>query len=54
MFFEKKHKCTAYNMRFGSMAAEARNNGSANLKELCATKRIVEAATSESRWDVTA
>ena len=23
----------AHNMRFGAMAAEARNNGSANLKE---------------------
>ena len=26
----------AANMRFGAMAAEARNNGSANLKEPCA------------------
>jgi len=32
-------------MRFGAMAAESRNNGSANFKEPCAAKRVVEAAT---------
>ena len=31
-------------MRFDAMAAEARNNGSANLKLLCAAERLVEAA----------
>ena len=36
-------------MRFGAMAAEARNNGSANLKVLCAAKRLLEAATAPSR-----
>ena len=39
----------AYNMRFGAMAAEARHNGSTNLKEPCAAERLVEAATSPSR-----
>jgi len=42
----------AYNTRFGAMAAEARNNGSANLKEPCAAERLVEAATSPSRLSV--
>ena len=42
----------AANMRFGAMAAEARNNGSANLKEPCAAERLVEAATSPSRLSV--
>ena len=41
---------TAYNMRFGAMAAEARNNGSADLKVSCAAKRLVEAATAPSRF----
>jgi len=31
------------------MAAEARNNGSANLKEPYAAERLVEAATASSR-----
>ena len=35
----------AANMRFGAMAAEARNNGSANLKVSCAAGRLLEAAT---------
>ena len=35
----------AYNKRFGAMAAEARNNGSADLKVSCAAERVVEAAT---------
>ena len=35
----------ADNMRFGAMAAEARNNDSANLKLPCAAERVVEAAT---------
>ena len=35
----------ADNMRFGAMAAEARNSGSANLKESCAAERVVIAAT---------
>jgi len=39
----------AYNKRFGAMAAEARNNGSANLKVPCAAERLVEAATAPSR-----
>ena len=37
-------------MRFGAMAAEARNNGSANLKEPCAAERLLEAATAPSRF----
>jgi len=40
----------AANMRFGAMAAEARNNGSANLKEPCAAERLLEAATAPSRF----
>ena len=36
-------------MRFGAMASEARNNGSANLKEPCAAERLLEAATASSR-----
>ena len=47
-----KDEITAYNMRFGSMAAEARNNGSANFNESCAAKRVVEAATASSRCHV--
>ena len=39
-----------YNMRFGAMAAEARNNGSANLKVPCAAERVMEAATAPSRF----
>jgi len=35
----------APNKRFGAMAAEARNNGSADLKLPCAAERVVEAAT---------
>ena len=35
----------AHNMRFGAMAAEARHNGSTNLKEPCAAERLLEAAT---------
>ena len=46
---ERIHKNTAYNMRFGAMAAEVRNNGSAKLKEPCAAERLVEAATASSR-----
>ena len=42
----------AHNMRFGAMAAEARNNGSANLKVPCAAERLVEAATAPSRHHV--
>ena len=42
-------KMPAHNMRFGAMAAEARNNGSANLKVSCAAERLVEAATASSR-----
>ena len=37
------------NMRFGAMAAEARNNGSTNFKVPCAAERLVEAATAPSR-----
>ena len=32
-------------MRFGAMAAEVRNNDSANFKEPCAAERVLEAAT---------
>jgi len=32
------------------MAAEARNNDSANFKEPCAAERVVEAATAPSRF----
>jgi len=37
-------------MRFGAMAAEARNNGSADFKVPCAAERLVVAATSPSRF----
>jgi len=36
-------------MRFGAMAAEARNNGSADFKEPCAAEHLLEAATAPSR-----
>jgi len=39
----------AANTRFGAMAAEARNNGNADLKLSCAAERVVETATSVSR-----
>jgi len=42
----------AANMRFGAMAAEARNNGSANFKESCDAERLLEAATASSRCPV--
>jgi len=39
-------------LRGGAMAAEARNNGSANFKEPCAAERVVEAATAPSHHPV--